>query len=271
MAGDLNLLEAQRAVFMSDLTASEKLVALALLNHWSRGSDTFPSVERLATWTSLGRRTVLRVLAQLEERNAITVSRSLGRANRYELGRLMSVTSATTTPVPPRHQCHGGTPPVPLDHPTSAMVAPEVIQGSDPVKRSKISRSRARTKSQGELPLPDPEAGRQHQEVVDLYFELYERARGEKPVFDSQDAKAAKKLREKVGLEKAKQALQGAFAHDFWRSTATIRSIANEPAKFLGLKSQPGGARRVGVQNDATVEELADHAARVRAATGGTP
>jgi len=269
MAGDLNLLEAQRAVFMSDMTPSEKLVALALLNHWSRASDTFPSVERLATWTSLDRRTVIRVLGQLEERKAISVTRSVGRANRYELGRLMSVTSDTTPPVTPDHGCHDVTPPVILDHPTRDPGSPEVIQVRDPGKRSKISRSSARTKSQGELPLADPEAGRQHQEVVDLYFELYERVRGEKPVFDSQDAKAAKKLREKVGLERAKQALQGAFAHDWWRSTATIRTIANEPAKFLGLKSQPG-ARRVGTQNDATVEELADHAARVRAATGGS-
>jgi hypothetical protein len=86
--GGFGLLQAQRAVFRSSIRAPEKLIALALLDHWSRGTETFPSVQRLASWTSLDRTAVMRALQGLEQRGAIIVTRRKGAPNRYELGQL---------------------------------------------------------------------------------------------------------------------------------------------------------------------------------------
>jgi hypothetical protein len=102
--GGFDLLLAQRCVFRSTLRAPEKLVGLALLDHWSRGSETFPSVQRLATWTSLDRTSVMRALQGLEQRGAILVTRRKGAPNRYELGQLTLLPVAesdrsTSTPV----------------------------------------------------------------------------------------------------------------------------------------------------------------------------
>ena len=124
----MNLLEATRAVFASALPAQEKLVALALLNHWSRARDTFPGVDRLVSWTSLSRRSVLRSIGNLEAAGVVKVERKAGLANRYDLTPLATLTSATQAPVPDSHPCPPGTRPVPHRHPTSATQAPEVIQ-----------------------------------------------------------------------------------------------------------------------------------------------
>jgi hypothetical protein len=84
-----NLIHAQRAVFRSELRSTEKLVALALLDHWSRSTETFPSVQRLSDWTSLDRTSVMRALGGLEQRKAVTVTKRKGAANRYALGQLL--------------------------------------------------------------------------------------------------------------------------------------------------------------------------------------
>jgi len=116
----LDLLAAQRRVFASALTGPEKLVALALLDHWSLASQNpFPGVDRLAVWTSFDRRTVLRMLSKLEQRGAIVVTRRVGTVNRYSLGQLELL------PVTISHQCQTITSvtesrvPVSEDHPTS--------------------------------------------------------------------------------------------------------------------------------------------------------
>lgn len=120
----MNLLDATRAIFASSLPPNDKLVALALLNHWSRARDTFPGVGRLVAWTSLSRRSVLRSIGHLETTGAVKVDRKAGLANRYDLTPLEALTSATGAPVPDGHQCqsdtpqcHRGTGPVPHRHP----------------------------------------------------------------------------------------------------------------------------------------------------------
>ncbi|HEY0464994.1 MAG TPA: hypothetical protein VGC79_12325 [Polyangiaceae bacterium] len=119
------------------------------------------------------------------------------------------------------------------------------------------------------MPIEDPEAGKHREALVALYFELFERVRGVKPTFDGQDGKAIQSLLAKCGgAEKASKAITDAY-RSWWKDKVTIRDIAKQPSKFIGLKPDSNGAGRVGVQVDSTVEELADHAARVRAATGG--
>lgn len=142
--GDLNLLEATRAVFASGLASNEKLVALALLNHWSKSRETFPGVGRLVLWTSLSRRSVLRSVQLLEALGALKVERKAGLANRYNLAPLSALTSATQAPVPEGHQCHTGNGPVPQGHGSGATQALDQCHtgtrsdpGSDPSKRSR--------------------------------------------------------------------------------------------------------------------------------------
>jgi len=85
---DLNLVLTQRRVFESGLDAKCKLVALALLNHWSGKTETFPSVDRLAVWSSQHRTTVMRCISTLEKLGAIQVKKEWGKSNRYALGQL---------------------------------------------------------------------------------------------------------------------------------------------------------------------------------------
>lgn len=99
--GAFDLLQAQRAVFRSSIRAPEKLIALALLDHWSRGTETFPSVQRLAAWSSLDRTAVMRALQGLERQGAIVVKRQKGVPNRYALGQLslLPVAESDRSPV----------------------------------------------------------------------------------------------------------------------------------------------------------------------------
>lgn len=180
--GDFDLLDAQRAVFRSTLRAPAKLVALALLDHWSRRSETFPSVERLAAWTSQDRRTVLRCLHELEQTGAIVVKRSSGRPNVYALGSLMALpvseshrcqpgTSVTESPVTESHPCQSITPPVTESHGTSVTESPEGTQEgtqegthgesaheptepTEPPKPGRRRAKRAKRSRAPEVPLP---------------------------------------------------------------------------------------------------------------------
>lgn len=270
MVSDFNLLDAVRAVFASDLGSLEKLVALALLNHWSKNRETFPSVDRLARWTSLSRRSVIRALASLETKGAIAVARSQGRANRYELGSLMSVTSAPQAPVPIGHQCPSDTPPVPIGHPTSAPQAPEVIHGRDPSKRSN-SAPRSRTRK---TPVEKQPEGTS--ELRDFYVAEFQRTRNAKPEFGKAWGRAMKSFGQLIaehGLDDSKLITTRALEQ---QSTPTFTPKVNPWDVAVNANNYKGAIRptarvgRIGVQNDSTVEELADHAARIRAAKGAS-
>jgi hypothetical protein len=99
----LPLLDAQKGVFMSGLTSTEKLVLQAVLAHWSRSeANPWPSTARLAKWCSLHPKAIVRVIASLETKGALGVCRSHGRPNVYDMkavfeGRLPSIIS---TPPP---------------------------------------------------------------------------------------------------------------------------------------------------------------------------
>lgn len=140
-----DLLTAQRRVFESNVSPQGKLVLLALLDHWSRGSETFPSVKRLAAWTSLSARQVIRELAALEHAGAIRVQRETGRSNRYDLrpvlglpqasDRCPPVTGDHQSPVTDSHRC----PPVTSDHqsPHPCLSVTGVVTDSHPKEPNK--------------------------------------------------------------------------------------------------------------------------------------
>ncbi len=67
-----DMLGAQRRVFESDLKPLERLICLALLDHWSVANPfPFPGVDRLARVTGLDRTAVMRNLTELLQRGAL--------------------------------------------------------------------------------------------------------------------------------------------------------------------------------------------------------
>ncbi len=90
-----NLLAAQRAVFKSRLSSAEKLVALALLDHWSqRNPVPFPSMRTLGMNTSLCERQVRRTVRSLVHAGALEARDRPGRTKEYELGNLLMLEPA---------------------------------------------------------------------------------------------------------------------------------------------------------------------------------
>ena len=95
-----DLLGMHRAVLRSSRSATEKMVLLAIIDHWSEASpEPWPSVPTLSRLCSLGRTAVLDALAGLERDGVIAVRRVAGRPNRYDLSRLVAVLAAATEPV----------------------------------------------------------------------------------------------------------------------------------------------------------------------------
>jgi hypothetical protein len=166
--GNFDLLQAQRAVFRSSLRSPGKLTALALLDHWSRGGDTFPGIERLATWTSFDRRTVMRTLQDLESQGAIVVTRRSGRPSQYDLRQLallppapdhqcQPITGVSGSPVSADHgdQCQPITPPVSEDHPKEPKKEPtEGTHSTRAPESSPTEGARKRRRRAPEISLP---------------------------------------------------------------------------------------------------------------------
>ena len=138
-----DLRKTRRHVFRSSVNSSTKLVALALLDHWSRTTETFPSIDRLAAWTSLHRTTVLRSLGTLKELGGIVVTRRNGASNRYALGQL------SLLPVAPCDQS---------DDATSRTTRPEPVAPRDPTSRTtRLEVGQEVSHSAGRVPDPPRE------------------------------------------------------------------------------------------------------------------
>jgi hypothetical protein len=86
-----DLLGMQRAVWRSTRSTTEKIVLLAIIDHYSDSSpEPWPSVPTLAACASLGRTAVLEALSSLERDGVITVRRIAGRPNRYDLSQVQT-------------------------------------------------------------------------------------------------------------------------------------------------------------------------------------
>lgn len=95
-----DLLGMHRAVMRSTRSTTEKVVLLAIIDHWSEASpEPWPSVPTLSKLCSLGRTAVLDASAALERDGVIAVRRVAGRANRYDLSRVAAVLAGATEPV----------------------------------------------------------------------------------------------------------------------------------------------------------------------------
>lgn len=221
----------------SPASMSERVLLLALIEF---APNIEPSTESLSLMVGTDERSVRRLLRSCEAKGLLQVEHRTGRRSRY------TVTCNPGFTVPPDAES-----PLTLSPPTPGSESSPPRTLSPPKQTTKAvneagkksTRSRA---AQSSLPLIDPKEAAEHKLLTELYFERYESARGEKPPFDGRDGKAIKDLLAKCGPESAAKAIRGAFADDWWRSKVTIRSIAAEPAKFLGLKPGNNNSGRPG-------------------------
>lgn len=134
-----DLLGMHRAVMRSGRSTTEKMVLLAIIDHWSEASpEPWPSVPTLSKLCSLGRTAVLEALAGLERDGVIAVRRVAGRPNRYDLSRVVAALAAPTelvrdadrswprtSPAGGRHQSVWRTGPVRLADPKDPKKEPD--------------------------------------------------------------------------------------------------------------------------------------------------
>lgn len=139
-------LGALRAVLESELSSKEKLVLIAILNHWSKASpQPFPSADTLARLTSYDERSIRRTIKSLAEKGAMKVIPTAGRPNRFDLtpvfdGALprteshphpgQAVTPDSVSPLSESrgHPCHAVTPPLTGSPGTPDRLPPEVVK-----------------------------------------------------------------------------------------------------------------------------------------------
>jgi hypothetical protein len=94
------------------------------------------------------------------------------------------------------------------------------------------------------LPPPKPEkpdAGAEHQALIDLYAVEYEKARGCKPAFSPADLRRFRVLRETHKFERVREMIANAFRDPYWRGKVTIFAISKDPSAFLGLAALASG------------------------------
>ncbi len=251
----------------STLTAREKLTLIALLDHWP---DCRPSLVRLAAYTSTSRRRVIDQLQALAHRGIISIERRPNTSNRYHLQPGWEnhvpegVTLATdapssdvaSPPEPPEvvTQCH-----LPSDAaspPQGRSVTPLVTQchlPSDTASPKDLKRRSQRSKqvkvlrsARNEPASSSPDS----KQLWEVYFQAYERVRGQKPVFDKSEASRAGKafndlLSKAQGLDPAKRVITNAFS-DEWTAANRCQpwEILADVNKHAGNKPRPRKAHQ---------------------------
>lgn len=98
--------------------ATAKLVLLVLADHADRTGYCWPGIDRLITQTELSRRTIIRMLEQLEKQELLLRKRRANQSNTYQLALDQC---ATVTPA----MCQPGTMDVPTCPVGSVTVAPK--------------------------------------------------------------------------------------------------------------------------------------------------
>jgi hypothetical protein len=224
------------------LTMSERVLLLALVEF---APNIEPSTASLAAMCGTDERSIRRLLRSSVAKGFLTVEHRNGKRSRYTLTRNpgFSVPPDAESPLTL-------SPPTPDAEPSPprTLSPPKQTTKADKEAGKKSVRANARRKpSKVEAPLT-PEEAADHANITKLYFERFEARRGHKPVFDGQDGKAVKDLLAKCGPEDAAKAINDGFA-SWWGDKITIRDVAKNPAKFIGLKPD-NGRGRTPVQNN---------------------
>ncbi len=115
--------EATFWAWRQELKHTTKIVLLALADYNSPSGECYPSSESLAKKTGLSKRQVLREIDVLIETNLMTVTKAVGRSNRYHLN---IKSGDTQSPVTDSHQCHTVTTPVTDSHQSGDTQSPEL-------------------------------------------------------------------------------------------------------------------------------------------------
>lgn len=97
---------------LQGLTASQKLVLLALADHADQDGVCWPGQSGIAKKTGLSDRTVKRARADLEKKEIIKVERRPGRGGGSRSNRYLLKLGQSANLTPPK--CHCVTPKVPL-------------------------------------------------------------------------------------------------------------------------------------------------------------
>ncbi|HEX3851934.1 MAG TPA: helix-turn-helix domain-containing protein [Polyangiaceae bacterium] len=254
MGVDFDLLDAQQAVlYTGALSSSAKLVALAVYSFWSKKSPKpYPGTLTLQRLTGLSKPTVMRAVKELVAAKVLNIETDEnvhGQRFVFDLEPVMKLdrsknnTGQVERHKPVKKRVATGKGRFTNQH-QNGSISTEEIQEENHNKKTTKSACADAQRAQEPLRLVsvEPKKPTAFTELKDLYVESYEAARGTKPPFDSRDGKAVKDLLAKCGAETAAAAIRGAFA-GFWKDKVTIRSIASEPAKFVGLKATSGNGR----------------------------
>lgn len=248
-----------KSVLETTATITERALLLALVE-WA--PNIFPSQSTLAKMLGTDARSVRRLVRACEAKGLLTTKPGSKETNFNSVYVLLCDPGLKVPPdaESPRTSSPA-TPDAESDPPRTQGPTKQTSKAGKEAGKDR-ERSRAR---QSELPLTDPKQAAEHTQLVEYYFEQFTAARGVKPPFDGRDGKAAKTLLGQCGLEGARNAVRGAFSDEWWRTKATIRSIAAEPAKFIGLLSSPGLRNGPSVQRGDSSERAA-HARALREA-----
>jgi hypothetical protein len=123
-------------VWATKLSATEKLVLLALADFACDGGECWPSIATLCGKTELGERTVQRAVSALEQAGHLSRNQVLGKGCRYNIHPRHSGTPATAAPVPHRQE------PPPQRHPTPATAAPKPsLNHQEPSRQTQRARA----------------------------------------------------------------------------------------------------------------------------------
>lgn len=250
------LLKAQRRVFSSTAKPLERLVALALLDHWSAKSMVvFPSFDRLESWTGLCRHAIDSALRGLEAAGLVRVERKRGCPSRYNLAPLFAKQTSDETSAPDAlvtsapdallqtkqavHQTHHSSAP-------DALLPVHQTHSKEPKKEPKKGSTTSPLAKSGKSPHPNAHALKVH------YIETFRATRGTEPVFaESQWSRAMKALGQLSdaagGLEKAKGVITNALQKGIYCSRIQPWELALDANKHLG--APPTGGRQVRPQS----------------------
>ncbi|MEL6348938.1 MAG: helix-turn-helix domain-containing protein [Myxococcota bacterium] len=127
-----------RSIMQTTLTADQKLLLCALLEHLGAGEVCWPSIKRLQVLTSRSERHVQKQIAALEDLKILSVERRPGWASRYridwaalEAQQIDPRTACTPAQRAPHPRKLDGGPPHSV-HPTPAQCADEQNQRTEP-------------------------------------------------------------------------------------------------------------------------------------------
>ena len=259
IVAEFNLRETRRAVFRSRLRPNERLLVLAILDHWSKRKPVpFPGIARLVRWTGLSRQTVVTLIAGLFEQGVFPDPRPRDEAGnvvkttkplRFDPAELVQrLDQLLVKPLDQRRKTHWSNPRQQLVYSsTSTGLALEPIQHQNGSGSSEVSNEVSREESKwpssendeavSVKPKPrskgsrTPEQRAAHQRITTFYFEAFRKIRERDPVIGKPEGQAVYDLLTKLNWNEAETTRRIELGLSSW-AQATIRTIAADPDRI---------------------------------------